>query len=368
MKIAFNASILQDNRKYGVSRFAKGMLIALYNKGIDCFIYPESASLGVYLGESELKVPSKSRLTNNYSRLFWNQFSLPNMVKRDKVAYIYSPLAEGMLFPPCNQIITVHDLIPVLYQETNPRLKYYYKFILPTLLKNSRKVAVSSENTKKDLISFFDIKEDKVHVIYPGFDKKIFRCSSLERIKNTKLKYNLNDFILTVGESRQYKNFRNLLLAFAAVPIASLKLVVVGSLSKIDSELAKLPQELGISSKVIFTGYIDDSVLADLYSSADVFIFPSLYEGFGLPLLEAMSCKCPVIASNTSSIPEVCGDAAYYIDPLKVQEIGEAIYSVVSENNIKNKLISSGCKRIKSFSFNQAADQLLSLFQDINLE
>jgi glycosyltransferase involved in cell wall biosynthesis len=231
-------------------------------------------------------------------------------------------------------------------------------------LRASSAVIAVSESTKKDIENHYDLSDRPVHVVYQGYRDDVFVPASPGRVKEIKAKYRLDSYILSVGETRPYKNIRRLIRAFAGVPIPGLKLALAGKINRLDRSLLELPGELGISGKVTFLDYVPDEELAALYSGAVAFIFPSLYEGFGIPPLEAMACGCPVIASKVASLPEVCGEAAVYVDPCDNDSIAGGIFKTANDKQLQDTLRQKGLERVKSFSYREAAEKLVKILYE----
>lgn len=294
---------------------------------------------------------------NNVSRIIWLQFKLSKILKKYGQIALFSTVPEGIFFPPkeIKQVITIHDILPLLYPEEYPRIKHYMKYLLPILVQNSTKIVSVSENTKKDLIEYYKVREDKIVVIHPGVDLKVFN-PGIQRIEKQ------TEYILYVGALRRYKNLLNLIKAMERLKSFDIKLIVVGDdKSELYKELFNYVKGHDLVDRIVFLGYVDRSTLVNLYRGAVAFVFPSLHEGFGLPAIEAMACGCPVIASNRASIPEVCGDSALYFDPQDVNDIASKISMVIKDKNLRRSLISKGLERAKLYTWERSADQLLRL-------
>ncbi|MFW6015702.1 MAG: glycosyltransferase family 4 protein [bacterium] len=320
---------------------------------------------------NNLKTIAAPKLLNEYGsvssifRLIWNQIRTPKIIKENNINLYYSPNPEGMLNPRCPQIITVHDIIPILYPNSNPRLKYYYRYVLPNLLKVSDFIIVPSKSTKEDLIRYYYLDSSKIKIVYQGYKKEIFSILDRDVINKVLSKYKIkNKYILCVGETRPYKNITKLIKAIREVKVKDIELIVVGKINRLDKNLLKLPQELGISDRIKFLGFVPDEDLAALYNGANTFVFPSLYEGFGIPPLEALACGCPVIASDRASIPEVCGNAAIYINPNDEKDIARKIDNVCADAKIRQKMKSKGLLLSKKYSYENAAKDLIQIFKE----
>lgn len=254
-------------------------------------------------------------------------------------------------------VITVYDMIHELFPEFFPNDPTpLYK---DQLIKKARKIIAISNNTKQDLMKFYNIHEDKIEVIYLSCS---FNDQDLSAKKDSKLP---RDYILYVGERRNYKNFRFFIESIVSVfkDCTDLKLICAGSQSFYDSE-KELLQNLNLSKKVAhYPG--SDEFLIELYKNAIAFVFPSLYEGFGIPVLEAFSAGCPVICSNTSSFPEIAGDAALFFDPYDKDSIRDSVKSVISDNNLRIEMINKGYERIKDFSWQETANRTKKLYKSV---
>jgi glycosyltransferase involved in cell wall biosynthesis len=301
----------------------------------------------------------------NFRRFLWYQTKLPLLLRQQKADLFYSPVPEGMLFPVCKQIVTVADLVAVLFPEFMPVQKYYFRYILPRLLKASTAIVTISEATKRDVERHYAPVDKPIHVVYPSYDEQTFFARQSWEVEAVKDKYGLDQFILSVGEMRPYKNIRRLIEAFSRVEAPQIKLAIVGKVNKLDPEIMQLPATLGITEKVKFLNYVSDQDLAALYSSARLFIFPSLYEGFGIPLLEAMACKCPIIASDSSSLPEVAGDAAIYCNPTDIDNIAQKIHDLSSNEVLRQSLITNGTERVKDFTYKISADKVRQICNEV---
>jgi len=256
-------------------------------------------------------------------------------------------------------VLTIYDMIHEIYpemfslkDETSKRKKL--------LVQKATKIIAVSENTKKDIIRFFSIDTNKIEVIYCGtlFD--------MNGSRNNKVDIDLPEkYILYVGNRGGYKNFNLFIKAIAPLLIKNNELKVVcvggGKFKGIEEEKFK---KLNIINKV-FQYSVNDDILSHLYKKAIVFVFPSLYEGFGIPILEAFSCGCPVITSNTSSLPEVAGDAAIYFDPTNKLSISSSIQKVIYDSNLRNQLIYKGYQRVKEFTWEKTAEKTKKIYESI---
>jgi len=351
----------------GLNRYVEGLLRELISHQ-DVEAYTSvSEYYSLYNAKVRL-VPdflSKPGTKANLTRFLWYQTVLPFVLRKQRTNLFYSPVPEGMLFPVCKQIVTIADLVAVLFPEYMPVQKHYFRYVLPRLLTASTAIFAISEATKRDVEKYYAPINKPIHVIYPSYERNIFYPISKIDAQPVKDKYGLDQFVLSVGEMRPYKNIRRLIEAFSRITIPELKLAIVGKINKLDPSIINLPAQLGITDKVRFLDYVSDHDLAALYSSARLFVFPSLYEGFGIPLLEAMACGCPIVASNTSSLPEVAGDAAIYCDPNNTDSIAQSIYQVVNNEELQRSLKTIGTEQVKHFTYEVSANKVIKICNEI---
>ena len=298
---------------------------------------------------------------SNSVRLSWEQLGLRYACFKDKLDLLFSPIAEGILFPQLPQIITVLDLLPFHYPSLLPRWVPYYEYILPALIKGSAAVVCISEFTRQEVLERYPrVPEEKLKVIHGGVDLERFRPCSPGVIKEH---YDLNDYLLCVGEVRPYKNMENVFRALELWPDGP-RLAISGKfLGDQKDRLESLAHSLKIENRIVWLGYVPDDLLPNLYSEATAFIFPSLYEGFGLPLVEAMACGCPTLCSNIASLPEIGGKAAHFFDPLEISDMAESIRKVCEDSKYRQKLVQCGPKHAKKFNWDSSFKKHMDLFE-----
>jgi glycosyltransferase involved in cell wall biosynthesis len=242
-------------------------------------------------------------------------------------------------------------------------MKYYFYYSLPILLNNSQAINCDSENTKKDIIAYHEIKDKPIYVIYMGFNRQRFYPRENGTVQK---QYGLTNYLLYIGDMRPYKNLERSLEAFARLNLRKFKFVIGGKKDpRFYPRIRKKIDELFLKDRVVFLDYVPEKDLPHLYSEAAAFVFPSLYEGFGLPPLEAMACGCPVVVSNAASLPEICGDAAYYVDPYDAENIAEGIYKVLMNGTLRQDLIKRGLERVNLFSWEKSAKEHLKVFEEV---
>ncbi|MFQ5963116.1 MAG: glycosyltransferase family 4 protein [Candidatus Scalinduaceae bacterium] len=263
-------------------------------------------------------------------------------------------------------VTAVCDLSFKKFPHCHPkdRIKYFDKYFDEGLKRSDRVIVLSSE-IKNELVALMGIKKEMIIVIPAGIDRDIFKIYPKEEEERVREKYQLPEkFIFYVGTIEPRKNLKGLLEAYLRLNTKKeFKLVIAGAPGwKNKDVLQSLSNHI---DDVLFLGNLPNIDVAILMNMASCLIYPSFYEGFGLPPLEAMACGCPVVVSNTSSLPEACGDAAYYVDPYKVDSIAEGIYKVLTDETLRFSLINKGLERSKNFSWEQSAKAHLKVFKDV---
>jgi len=272
-------------------------------------------------------------------------------------------------------VVTIHDLTLSFYPGKKMNSAFYraaYRQVLGRAVKNSTKIISVSENTKKDLVDELGVEPQKVQVIYEGVSEIFTPRPDKEAIAETARKYQVaKPFFLYTGVWRSHKNLINLLRAFKILRenenlALDAQLVITGEEDPYYPEVKRTVRELELEHDVIFTGLVPEDELVALYQDASVFVFPSLYEGFGFPPLEAMRCGTPVAASKSSCIPEVCGEGnALLFDPYDPQDIASTLHRLWLDTNLQKELRERGLRHSRKFSFEKMAEEHLALYQSL---
>lgn len=285
----------------------------------------------------------------------WEQLRLP-MQLHGKL--LWSPSNTGPLTVR-NQVVTIHDVAPLDHPEwMNRRFTMWYRFLIPRLARCARHVIVVSNSTRQRLIATTGIEARRITVVHPGVDRR-FAPQAADAIAATRRKLELHPgrYVLSVGSLEPRKNLGRLLLAWKSVVQDLPKdvwLVIAGAKGK-RLIFAEVPELDHLPERVLLTGYVPDEDLPQLYAGATAFAYPSVYEGFGSPPLEAMACGTPAVVGNRTSLPEVVGDAALMVDPYNVGALAQALLSVVTQPELGARLRSAGLIRATRFSWNEAA-------------
>lgn len=352
----------------GSGYYSYNLIRSLLSKGLNenfyIFILKNSIDLFYPLINKKTKFLTSSIFFSNHPwEEIWENFYLPIKLKTIKYDIFHIPHYNVPLLWQDKFIITIHDLIPFIYPETYPlKFRMYVQFRIKKAIKKASKIIAISETTKNDLIQILKVHEDKIAVIYPG-------CNILNIKNETPKQYEKYDikcrYILSVGTIEPRKNHIRLIKAFELLKKEykeEIKLVIVGQKGWLYQNIMK---EIETNKDIIYLGYLTKEELLIFYQKASVFIYPSLYEGFGLPLLEAMKCGVPIISSHLDVIKEVVDDAAILINPEKIEEIKEAMYKILTCQNIKDKLVAKGLERVKKFSWKKTAQETLKVYNEL---
>ena len=272
-----------------------------------------------------------------------------------------------------NIVLTIHDLSFYRFPEFN--FDWFIKKYQAMVLKNAKRarlVIADSESTRQDIINFMKIDPQKIRVIYLAADKK-FKVLTPQELKSSALKkFNISKkFILSVGTIEPRKNFKTLIKTFnifknTCKASKDYELVIAGKTGWKSEETFKEHKKSPYKSEIIFTGRVNDEDLVQLYNQASLFVYPSIFEGFGLPPLEAMSCNLPVIATNTSSVPEIYPNEEFLLNPFDEEKIAQKINIVLTSDSIRESLIKFAIENSKRFSWEKSAVKTMQVYQNIN--
>ncbi|MFH1453373.1 MAG: glycosyltransferase [Armatimonadota bacterium] len=295
------------------------------------------------------------------------QIRLPLQALFGRLSVLHLPAYIIPVVKFCPSVVTIHDLSFILFPEKFIKTyRVYLQFFVPLSMRRADYIIADSRSTKEDIKKLFKIKDDKIKVVYPGVSDSFRVIDDKSVIEEVKQKYKLPErFILFVGTLEPRKNVLGLIKAFNTFKKTddkNYKLVITGSPGWLYNDIYTTVDELKIKDDVVFTGYLADEDIPKLYNAADLLVYPSFYEGFGFPIVEAMKCGTPTIASNISSLPEVVGDAGILIDPNNTDEIAEAISNVLNDDELKKKLVKNGIERAKLFTWERSADNVIDIY------
>ncbi|HUR34396.1 MAG TPA: glycosyltransferase family 1 protein [Vicinamibacterales bacterium] len=367
MRIGIDARKLHD---YGIGTYIRNLLRELAHLDrVTEFVLlsrPEDAGVLGALGENFRPVVERA---GNYSVA--EQFKVPLALKREGVHLFHAP---HYVLPPlvrCRSVVTIHDCIHLMFPQYLPNRAAlaYARRSMAMAAKRATRVLTVSESSKADIMRFFGTDASKIDVIYNAFDARFGAEPLEEDVVRVRERYQLHDeFVLYAGNVKPHKNLERLIDAFHLVRargLDHLKLVMIGDDISKYASLRRAVHQYQLHKYVRFLGYLPEETLAVMYRLAAVFVFPSLYEGFGLPPLEAMASGTPVVTSNVSSLPEVAGDAAQLVDPYDPDAIADGIYRVLADVDLRRELRRRGLARARQFSWEASVRRVREIYGEV---
>ena len=368
MRIAIDARKLRD---FGIGTYVRNVLrhLSRIDRDTDYVLLCRDRDLGIAaeLGDNFRAVAESSPA---YS--IREQWAVPMDLRRLGADLFHAPHYVLPPLTPCRSIVTIHDCIHLRFPQYLPhhRLGYAYaRSALWIAAHRSARVLTVSEASKRDILRYFSVPPAKIDVIYNAIDEQFGQAPSEEDVSRVRERYQLNDpFILYTGNIKPHKNLERLIEAFHLLRkdgLEHVKLLIIGDEISKYATLRRAVHHYKLHKHVRFFGFVPDTTLAVLYRLAAVFVFPSLYEGFGLPPLEAMASGTPVITSNVSSLPEVVGDAALVIDPYDPAAITHAMRRVLTEPALRDDLRTRGLARVQEFSWERSVRRIREIYAEV---
>ena len=367
MRIAIDARKLRD---FGIGTYIRNLLrhLARLDATTEFVVLcrEQDCAFVTELGENFRAVTEPSR---PYS--LREQFAIPLELRRAGVNLFHAPHYVLPPMTPCRSVVTIHDCIHLRFPQYLPsRLGYAYaRSSLWVAAHRSARVLTVSEASKRDILEYFRVPESKVTVIYNAIDERFHEEPPADEVMRVQERYQLTDpFILYAGNIKPHKNLERLIEAFHMVrrgELEHIKLLIIGDEISKYATLRRAVHRYKLHKHVRFFGFVPDATLAILYRLARVFVFPSLYEGFGLPPLEAMASGTPVITSNLSSLPEVVGDAAMLIDPYQPDAIAGAMRRVLQDERLRDDLRERGLARVREFSWGRSVKRVREIYDEV---
>ena len=349
MSIVVNARFLTQ-RMTGVQRYAAELSKRLRERVPDVrFVAPKN------ILNTKLATELGAEAFGTTSGHVWEQVELPRFLRRQCGYPLLLSLANTGPLKYENQLVVIHDISTIRHPESySRRFGSLYRYLLPRLARRCTDILTVSHYSKSEIAKVLDVDHRHIHVVHDGVDQifQPFKQNSREQ----------DPYVLAVSSIAPHKNLTRLIEAFSYLDVPGMKLKIVGarassfSGTRIDAQLMK---------NIEFTGYVSDSELVRLYQGARLFVFPSLYEGFGLPPLEAMACGCPCAVSNAASLPEVCGDAAIYFDPADSIDMARVIHLLLSNRSLCESLCLKGLEHVLQFTWETSVDRLISIIKKV---
>ena len=289
----------------------------------------------------------------HFNRLMWTQWTLPKIYNNLQGNLLFSPIPEAPLFSKLRSIIMIHDVIPLRFKTRFSPLVAYFNYYIPQVADQSIHIICNSVATANDIHEYYHIPVNKITPILLGYNNQHFRPLNLPT----------KNYFLYLGRQESYKNVHRLISAFSTIP-KDYELWIVGSTDhRYAIQLQSQIKELELTERVKFLEYVNYDELPKIINQAIALVFPSLWEGFGLPVLESMGCGTPVITSNLSSLPEITGDAAILINPYNIAEIAAAMQSIINDSQLRNKLSHASIIRASQFSWEKTGQSTVELLQ-----
>jgi glycosyltransferase involved in cell wall biosynthesis len=365
---------LVDRKCEGIGKYTYNLIKGLNTvdkKNQYNLIHYKKNDLDIYKVNNEIYIP---RL-KPFGESVWRCLVLPFKFRNNGSDIIHDPTdgIGALSFKTVSKrIITMHDLIPFFFPEYTSKGSWIaHKILYKKTIDNADMIITDSNSSKMDILNNFKVPEKKIRVIYIAADKK-YKVLPKKEIEHYKKSMGFNfPFILYLGALDPRKNIPNLIKSFYQIKKKGFphKLVIVGGIrfnsGPISKTIHRIIQKLNLNDEIILTGHLPEKDIPKIYNAAELFVFPSFYEGFGLPPLEAMSSGTPVITSNTSSLPEVVGEAGITIDPHNVNELADSIINVITNDSLQQDMIKKGLKKAKSFSWINTAKETLSIYNEI---
>lgn len=373
MLVGIDANEANVEKRVGIGEYAFEMLENL-SQIQDSRLKTEDLQFRIYLKEKQKEQLPKEQVGWKYRvvgpKKFWTQIGLPfDLFTHNPKPDVFLTLTHyAPRFCPCPSVVSIMDLSYLFYPELfRPNDLYQLKNWTSYSVRKAKKVVTISQSSKNDIIKQYAVPSEKVAVVYPGIKQESGSMNQKSSIEDLKKKHKITgNFILFVGTLQPRKNIERLIEAFSKIAPHNkdLQLVIVGKKGWLYEQILEAPKKFGVQEDVRFLDFISNEELPALYQAATCFVLPSLYEGFGLPVLEAMKYGCPVATSNISSLPEAGGDAALYFDPKDTSDIAEKIHRLVSDEKLREEFREKGFKQVKKFSWNKAASQLLEIVSE----
>ena len=362
----------------GIGRIVRGQVQALIEEdaGYDLRLFVAGIASQADAESAPLPLHSTPYISERNLVRIWHRLDLPlprvEWIVGSQIDLLH---ATDFVLPPSkarHKVLTVHDLAFIHYPEASmPGLHRYLNTVVPRSVRRAEHILADSHHTAKDLHEIWQVGPEQISVVQGAVDHTFFQpVKDPEKQRRVRKKYNIGDqpFILGLSKLQPRKNFSRLIRAFhiarqeAGIPH---RLVIGGSKGWLFDEIFDTVQELGLLKEVRFSGFVDDADLPTLYSAADFFAYPSLYEGFGLPILEALSCDTPVLTGDNSCLPEAGGPGAIYVDVESVEAIAEGLIRLATDTDLRARLCRQGHAHAADFTWKRSAQQLLGAYRKV---
>ncbi len=354
MRLGINATFLND-KPTGVCVFTHEVSTRLSGLNKETLVFSNYDIQGCSLKRTPSGINGSLRLSNNLRRFFYINTALPYLLERYRTEVLYCPMTEFPFLTRQRIVVTIHDLHPIYFPQQFGLSSIYFRTSLRLLRKRRERIAVPSNFVKTELLKYSGIDPERIDVVYNGYDPSKFRPQDKDNRNGFLSSYSIKQpYILMVGSMFPYKNVLTLIKAFKAIKDKIPHVIVIAGRRDIPHD--PLPQD----ERILYIDYVNQTALPYLYAYAEMLVHPSLFEGFGMTILEAMACGTPVISSNGGSLPEVAGDAGLLFEPKDARKLSELILTLTNNENLRKKMIEKGFRNTERFSWDRTAEGILN--------
>lgn len=370
MKIVVNTRLLIENKLDGIGWFTYETLKRITKNHPEhefFFLFDRKYSDKFIFSDNITPIIINPPARHPVLWYLWFEFSVKKTIKKLNADLFLSPDGYLSLSSKIIQIPVIHDINFVHRPQDLPYLtKKYYNFFFPKYAKKAHKIATVSEYSKLDIIGEYNISDDKINVVYNGCNEMYKPISENKKVAIKQRYSNNKDYFIFIGTLHPRKNIARLFQAFEKFKEktnSDFKLLIIGTRMFLTKDIEDAYAKSNFKDDIIFTGRLSPEDLHKVLASAFAMTFVPLFEGFGIPIIEAMNCDVPVISSNTTSLPEVAGKAAIFINPFQIDEITDAMIKITEDNELRNNLIEKGRKRKELFSWDKTAEKLWNIIE-----
>lgn len=366
VRVGINAHLLSGEagyRRAGIHQYIAQVLHHLpLNEGLEYIIFTRHQAGGLPR-PGFTAVSTRWPTEKRSARIAWEQLAWPVQARQRGVDVLHSMAFVTPIVVNCPTVITVYDLSFVHFPDRFPRVqRWYLTHQTRRSCRRARRIITISESGRQDVHRLFGVPRSRIDVVYPGVDV-VYRPYAADEVRQFRQQKGHGRYLLHVGTLQPRKNIPVLLEAFARLNEPALQLVLIGGKGWLYDEIFARVQVLGLADRVHFTGYVPDDELPLWYNAAELLVFPSLYEGFGMPVIEAMACGIPVVAANSSSIPEAVGEAGLLFAPHDVAGLAEQITAVLHDPDLSAKMRAQGLAHASQFSWKRAGRQTAAAYR-----
>lgn len=368
MHIGINALYLLPGKVGGAETYTRNLVKWLTTvdtqNTYSIFINKESVGIFESLAPGITVIPCPIKATSRFVRILWEQCVLPFQVRSHKIDVLLSTGLTSPFFCPATSILVIYDLQHINQPQNFSRLYLLFlKSIIYASAKSADGIVTLTDHVKNDILKFYHVPSERIAVSHLGVDRELFGAQQSQVTVAMRQRYGLPErYLLYAASSLPHKNHPRLFAALkcAKKQIPDLKLVLIGARDKGEEVLVREIRRQGLQDDVVLLGWIPFEDVPLIYRGCEAFVFPTLHEGFGLPVVEAMACGVPVICSRIEPLPEVAGDAALFVDPRDPEDIGKAIVSLLSDPAARAEWVQKGFERAKEFTWEATATRTLA--------